>query len=64
VGGDRISRHAETAKLLLTARVDGYGLHSATTARELLGDAILKLVVTKGVDVLHVEEPPETLMKP
>jgi hypothetical protein len=34
--------------------ITGLGPIPATTARELLGDAILKLVITKGVDVLHV----------
>jgi uncharacterized protein DUF222 len=34
--------------------ITGLGPIPATTARELLGDAILELVITKGVDVLHV----------
>jgi hypothetical protein len=34
--------------------ITGVGPIPAATARELLGDAILKLVITKGVDVLHV----------
>jgi hypothetical protein len=34
--------------------ITGLGPIPVTTARELLGDAILELVITKGVDVLHV----------
>jgi hypothetical protein len=34
--------------------ITGLGPIPATTARELLGEAVLKLVITKGVDVLHV----------
>jgi uncharacterized protein DUF222 len=34
--------------------ITGLGPIPVSTARELLGDAILKLVITKGVDVLHV----------
>jgi hypothetical protein len=34
--------------------ITGLGPIPVSTARELLGDAILKLVITKGTDVLHV----------
>jgi hypothetical protein len=34
--------------------IPGLGPIPATTARELLGDSILKLVITKGVDVVNV----------
>jgi hypothetical protein len=34
--------------------ITGLGPIPVSTARELLGDSILKLVITKGVDVLHV----------
>src|SRR5581483_5467184 len=34
--------------------ITGIGPVPATVARDLLGEAIAKLVITKGVDVLHV----------
>jgi hypothetical protein len=34
--------------------ITGIGPIPVSTARELLGESILKLVITKGVDVLHV----------
>src|SRR5437763_3120316 len=37
-----------------TCEISGIGPIPARTARELLGESILKLVITKGVDVLNV----------
>ncbi len=37
-----------------TCEIRGLGPIPVTRARDLLGDAILKLVITKGVDVVHV----------
>jgi Domain of unknown function (DUF222) len=34
--------------------IAGVGPIPVTTARDLLGDAVLKLVITRGIDVLHV----------
>src|SRR3954470_1106466 len=37
-----------------TCEIAGLGSISVDTARELLGESILKLVITKGVDVINV----------
>src|SRR5262249_1689081 len=47
-----------------TCEIPGVGPIPVTTARELLGDALLKIIVTEGVDVKAIVHPGRTVREP